>query len=76
MKGESFANKYSRASADGKCILDLTQSSVPSHARPIEVIAGASIIQSECVDKALPPYGGQAIDMGTSHFDRTRLIRC
>lgn len=41
--------------ADGKCIIDLTQTSFPSHVRYNELIAAGWIIQQECIEKDVTP---------------------
>ena len=41
--------------ADGLCIMDFTQSSVPSHVKYIDVISAATLMQSQCVELGTPP---------------------
>ena len=41
--------------ADGQCIIDLTQTSTPSHVRNNDLLAVATIIQDECVEGDTPP---------------------
>ena len=55
--------------ADGKCMIDLSQTSYPSHVNDMNLFAAGTIIQSQCVEKgspSTPPWGGQAVDIG--HF--------
>ena len=40
--------------ADGQCIIDLTQTSFPSHAKLMAVLSAAHIIQDHCVEKDTP----------------------
>ncbi|KAL8867604.1 MAG: hypothetical protein Q9198_008458, partial [Flavoplaca austrocitrina] len=49
---------------DGKCAIDLTQTSYPSHERDINIFSAAFIIRQECLEKAAPPWGGAANAMG------------
>lgn len=51
-------------SSDGKCIIDYAQTSSPSHVTNGDLLAAATIIQQECIDKDVPPWGGVAHDMG------------
>ena len=41
--------------ADGKCIIDYTQTSSPSHVLNGDLLAAGLIIQQECIDKDVPP---------------------
>lgn len=50
--------------ADGKCIIDYTQTSSPSHIRPADILAAGEIAQEQCVETGPPPFGGQASRLG------------
>lgn len=50
-------------SSDGQCIIDLGQTSAPSHVRNSDLLGAGTIIQRECVEKDTPPWGGQVFDM-------------
>lgn len=51
-------------SSDGKCIIDYTQTSSPSHVRPADIFAAGQITQAQCVETGPPPFGGQATNLG------------
>ncbi|CAF9924093.1 MAG: hypothetical protein ALECFALPRED_002678 [Alectoria fallacina] len=70
-------------SSDGKCIIDYTQTSYPSHVRPGNILAAGEITQKQCVETGPPPYGGQASNLGvkanflvTVRSYRPPIIRC
>lgn len=41
--------------ADGQCIIDLTQTSFPSHVKLMRILSAAHVIQDQCVEKDTPP---------------------
>ncbi|KAM0796842.1 hypothetical protein BDR22DRAFT_892781 [Usnea florida] len=51
-------------SSDGRCIIDYAQTSSPSHVLNGDMLAAGLIIQQECIEKDVPPWGGEARDMG------------
>ncbi|CAL8580484.1 hypothetical protein XPA_006205 [Xanthoria parietina] len=51
-------------SSDGKCIIDVTQTSFPSHERDINMVGAATVIRQECLEKAQPPWGGYGHALG------------
>ncbi|KAL9595502.1 MAG: hypothetical protein Q9219_006400 [cf. Caloplaca sp. 3 TL-2023] len=51
-------------SSDGTCIIDITQSSYPSHERDFNLWTAANIIASDCINSGSPPWGGIAFQMG------------
>ncbi|CAD6588144.1 MAG: hypothetical protein ASARMPRED_003407 [Alectoria sarmentosa] len=51
-------------SSDGKCIVDYTQTSYPSHVRLGDILGAGEIMQTQCVESGPPPFGGQASNMG------------
>ena len=51
--------------------MDITQSSSPSHVQYGDLLAAAMIIQQECVEKDLPPWGGRGYNMGKASNDAT-----
>ena len=53
-----------RIAADGKCIVDYTQTSYPSHVRLGDILGAGEIMQTQCVESGPPPFGGQASNMG------------
>lgn len=52
---------------DGACVIDLTQTSFPSHVHTNTIWEAASVIQEFCLNDP-PPAGGQASKIGTLYF--------
>lgn len=61
--------------ADGQCIIDLTQTSFPSHVQLMQILTAAHVIQDQCVEKDTPPCT-YSLNASLCIYPLNRSIEC